>query len=681
MSQSRQLAAIMFTDIVGYTKLMGESELQAFTLLEKSRNIQRPLVEQYHGKWLKEMGDGVLVSFSSVSDAVYCAKAIQEASKSINGLMLRIGIHQGEVVFDGEDVFGDGVNIASRLEPLAPPGGIMISGSVQLNILNKDDLDCVFVGERSLKNVGQKIKVYQIITDGETSDMSNAETVSALSGSKSRKVLILMAFLLLCIMGYFLYSTPGDEQSEVASPYMVRDKTIAVLPFDNISNDPDQEYFSDGMTEEILNHLVKIGDLKVTSRTSTLQYKETQKPVKEIASELKVAHILEGSVRKAGDDIRITVQLIDAVADQHLWSETYDRKFVQIFDIQSDVAKHVATALNARLTPNVIESIDQAPTQNMEAYEIYLRALNGLQAITAQGNIEYIKMLKTAIALDSDFSSAYALLGNYIIFEAGFAGDKNSKEIASEARKALETALLLNPLDGIAHAMMGPYLLWYEQDFKGAEIELLAAQRLAPSNSQAYHFLIDLYMATGRYQEAVEVGNTIISLEDGPLAWARMTLALSFNSELEAMEAAIQKAIKADDDDLLVYTEISRAYLIQQQYSKIPATLDMAPDTKNIPRGMGLLAIAYDKMSESGESEIWLDKLKERSAQTTGGSPLFYTAMVYASRGEAEQAFQWLEKSFEANEIELYWLKVEPEFASLHEDPRWQEMLDRIGFP
>ena len=251
MPQSRQLAAIMFTDIVGYTALMGNDEQKAFDLLKKNRELQKPIIEQFNGKWIKELGDGVMASFTTVSDAVNAAIKIQEACNTAREFQLRIGIHLGEVVFENEEEFGDGVNIASRIQAIAKPGSIYMSEAVQHNINNKKEINTRFIGEETLKNVNEPMKIYEIIV--------------------SREII------------------PAEKAPK---------KSIAVLPFVNMSNDPEQEYFGDGMAEEIINSLIHLKDLKVAGRTSSLQFKGRNFDLRELGQKLGVNTILEGSVRK-----------------------------------------------------------------------------------------------------------------------------------------------------------------------------------------------------------------------------------------------------------------------------------------------------------------------------------------------------------------------------------------------
>jgi TolB-like protein len=337
----------MFTDIAGYTALMERNEQRAFQLLDENRKIQRPLIQKFNGKWLKEIGDGILASFNTVSDAVYCAGAIQKACEDNPALSVRIGIHDGEVVFKDGDVFGSGVNIASRLESIAPVGGILISGSGYRNIKNKEGIKTEFLREETLKNVEEPIKIYQVkVEKDEPPETPPAGIEPPTEKGPSRLpnkkgIIIGAAVIILLLLGYTGYQFISNESpaNVPAAAEVEIDKSIAVLPFVNMSNDPDQQYFSDGIMEAILNDLTKIGALKVISRTSVMQYRNTEKTSPQIAEELGVAYLLEGGVHTVGGKVRVNAQLIDAVQDKHVWSENYDRELADIFGIMSEVAQ------------------------------------------------------------------------------------------------------------------------------------------------------------------------------------------------------------------------------------------------------------------------------------------------------------------------------------------------------
>src|SRR6188474_641329 len=374
MSHSRQLAAIMFTDIVGYTALMGRDEQKAFEYLDKNRQIQKPIIEQHSGHWIKELGDGVLASFKTVSDAVAAAIKIQEACNTKKDFQLRIGIHLGEVVFENDDMFGDGVNIAARIQAIAEPGGIYISESIYNNISNKQGIQTRFVKQEALKNVKDPVRIYEVMIEG--------------SGLAS--------------------STRIITQSKMGNNH---DKSIAVLPFVNISNDPEQEYFSDGLTEELITNLSRLKGMRIVSRTTSMIYKATKKPIQTIGSELGVQYILEGSVRKSNDNLRINAQLIDVGNDNHLWAETYRGNMEDVFDIQEQVSRQIVDALKITLTPAEDQVLVKRSTLNPEAFDCYLRGRDFLYRRTKKNVLLAIQLFQTAIELDPRYAAAYAGLG------------------------------------------------------------------------------------------------------------------------------------------------------------------------------------------------------------------------------------------------------------------------------
>jgi len=688
MPETRQLAAIMFTDIVGYTALMGESETSAYQLLKKNRQIQKPIIENHNGKWLKEIGDGVLASFQTVSDAVYCAIEIQEACLNEPDLKLRIGIHLGEVIVEEGDVFGDGVNIASRLEPLAPAGGIYVSESVYRNIQNKESIKADFVREETLKNVIFPVRIYEVKVEGVEVETQSAipESIEPREHDKKsnlRKVIFTsLAIIITFTLAYLFYPKQGKEENIAQSiESEIIDKSIAILPFSDKSPEGDQEWYSDGMTEEIRKYLVQLQKLKITSGTATMHLKESDKSLKEIGEELGVAYILDGSVMRLDNNIKINVQLIDVSTGEYRWAESYDQELTGVFSILSEVAQKVASTLDDQIQPQLIERMEQMPTDNMEAYDLYLKTSSMIGVPTLE-NLEIIGWLNQAIKLDSNFARAYAVLGNYIIFQAGFAQNKNPADVGEEARALLEKALLLDPLDAIAHTMMASYSLWYGKDFNKAEMHYLIAKRLAPSDELSYSSYHDLLLAEGRFQEAIPIGAKLLEIaSNNPANWGRSSLQWAFIDDEGKKNKSIRRARQAPTENILAFTESARAYLIQKQYAKVLEILDLSADAQEIPRSMGLKSIAYYQIGNIENHNKELDSLIHRSTWTAGGSPSFYAAMVYASKKNVDEAFKWLEKSYQDNEVELYWLKVEPEFESLHNDLRWQVMLDKVGFP
>ena len=455
MAQSRQLAAIMFTDIVGYTALMGEDEQKAFELLKRNRQIQKPLIEKFNGRWLKEIGDGVLASFNTVSDAVYCAKTIQKACINEPDLKLRIGIHEGEVVFEGVDVFGDGVNIASRLETLAPIGGILVSESVHKNILNKKEITTILVGERELRGVREPVRIYQVDVEGvEISEPKTSPSIASSNqvehaGKKppnKRKVIWGVAAIILMGLGYmFSVNTSGSETENISEMEIV-EKSIAVLPFVSLSTDPEKQYLADGVMDAILLHLSKIENLRVITRTSVERYRNTTMTIPEIASELNVHHVLEGSFQKYGDKANLIVQLSNAQQNEdHLWANEYNRDWSDIFTVQSEVSQTIARELKAVITPEEKQLIEKIPTANLKAYDFYLKGESYLfRSLQVEDFRFAIRMFERAVEIDEKFTLAWVGLAsasrNIYWYNYG-----NSEKQLAQIKQYLDRAMALDP--------------------------------------------------------------------------------------------------------------------------------------------------------------------------------------------------------------------------------------------
>ena len=333
---SHQLAAILFADVVGYTSMMQQDEDSAVQKINRFRETVELIAEELNGDIIQYYGDGSLLLFHSSTDAAEFAKLLQDELQEDSVIPVRIGIHMGDVLIHGENIFGDVVNIASRIQALAPAGGIYISEVVYRNIVNKKEFESVFIKEEKLKNVKEPVRIFQLLT-------ANSPALGQTAG----------------------LAVPEATQTNANS--------IAVLPFANISSDPQQDYFSDGLTEDIITQLSKIRAYKVISRTSVMQYKLAPKSVKEIGKELGVSLILEGSVQRQGDKVRITAQLINAVMDEHIWAESYDRPMNDIFSIQREVALAIAAVLNTTLSKRETQELDYIPTADLQAYDLYLR--------------------------------------------------------------------------------------------------------------------------------------------------------------------------------------------------------------------------------------------------------------------------------------------------------------------
>jgi TolB-like protein/class 3 adenylate cyclase/Tfp pilus assembly protein PilF len=483
-TSKRKLAAIMFTDIVGYTSLMGKDESLALRLLKRNREIHRPLIKKYHGQWLKEMGDGILVSFTTIYDAVYCAGAIQDATKDDDDLNLRIGIHVGEVVQDGNDVFGDGVNIASRIETMTPSGSVWVSEAVYKNIRNKNGIIANYEQTVDLKNVEDPLKVYSVEVD-----LTRSMTEHPLSDEEVKVVRWLKPALVISFVAIVLIITGLIWRSVfIKSDTAVLERSIAVLPFANLSTDEGNAHFSVGVQEAILNHISKFEDLRVISRSSMEQYEDSKLSIPEIAREVGVNYILEGSVQKANDQVRVTVQLINGTNDDHIWAENYDRDIREIFVVQSEIAQKIAQELKAIFNPDVIEIIEKVPTENMQAYEYYIRGLEVYEnAIEVKDAKQAAFLYQKAIELDSNYADPYLGLAR-IYADLNWRLD-NYQDVTDTVITIINKAIELDPQNSMAWGYKGWYTVFRLNNLAEAEGYFKKAIELNPNNMWVYYML------------------------------------------------------------------------------------------------------------------------------------------------------------------------------------------------
>jgi len=399
----RRLCAILFTDIVGYTALMARSEAEALRARERHREVVRPLVERYHGQWIEETGDESLSIFPSAVDAANCALAVQSALRDEPTLQLRAGIHLGETLVEGKRVYGEGVNVASRIRPLAEPGQVCITAEVYRSIRNQAGIETVPLGEQSLKNVPEPVAAYSL-----SGTAAEPGAVAPLVPERPRTfgrraLLAAAAVVIAALAAWWLYPMAAD-----AGPI----RSIAVLPLENLSGDPEQEYFADGMTEALIGDLAQIASLSVTSRTSVMKYKGVRRPLSEIAAELGVDSVLEGTVMRDGGRVRITAQLIDARRDEHLWAERYDRELAGILALQADVAQAVAEQIRLKLAPHSQARLAAPPAVDPAAHEAYLRGRHFFWKNNHDDTLKAIEYFQEAIRIDPDFALGYAGLAD-----------------------------------------------------------------------------------------------------------------------------------------------------------------------------------------------------------------------------------------------------------------------------
>ncbi|MEP0132104.1 MAG: adenylate/guanylate cyclase domain-containing protein [Eudoraea sp.] len=811
MLQTRQLNAIMFTDIVGYTALMGKDTDKALELLRLSMEIQKQLVEQYNGKWLKEMGDGSLASFNSALDAVNCSIAIQESARSKINAKLRIGIHLGDITIENNDIFGDGVNVASRLESIADPGGIYISDNIEKSIKGQTNVQAKYLGEIKLKNVAYNVRTYALQGSGlpvpqveEYKEISGrflaavqrrgvirvaitylafslflmlllpyVGTVVALpiwsstalqiilvlgfliamylawnyerspkgfvrtssqqswqnpnKGSQSKPLTSNLIIILLVVASAVLYFYPRSPgtQEKVASEII--DKSIAVIPFDDMSPGSDQKYLADGMQEAILNHLAKIKDMRVISRTTMEAYRESNKSTPSIARDVGVSYILEGSIQRIANKVRITVQLIQGNSDKHLWSENYDRDLSDIFTIQTEIAKRVAKELNTTISVKDRTLIETIPTTNLTAYDYYLKGMDFRNRSNEEEDLRFAaQMFSQAIEIDSTFTLAWVGLASTSRSTYWYRFNR-TEELLVKTKQYLDRAIALDPDNFEVRLEAGKYHYQCKLDY-GKALPIFEKLRSEyPNNSQLYAWTGYIYRRMGNFEKSFNSLDRAILLN--PSSWneranAAYTLVIlgrygeaedyyttvldlnpswddGYSSlvELYQITGKIEQARrftrnKNPDDHPWMYMTMSKTELLERNYDEAIRIIEASPseflvyEDEFIPRsqqlGLIYLMMSNRELATTHFQEARLileDKLKELP-----DDPRLYSSLgiVYAGLGLKEEAVKAGNKAlsiinFSVDAIEGYYRELDMA-RILTMNGRYDEAIKKLEF-
>jgi adenylate cyclase len=505
----RKLTAILSADVEGYSRLMGEDEEATVRTITAYREVLTTLIQQHNGKVLDSPGDNLLAEFASVVDAVQCAVTVQKEINARNDelpedrrMKFRIGINLGDVIEEEERIYGDGVNIAARIETLAEPGGVSISRTVYDQVRSKLKFGYEYQGEHSVKNIAEPVRVYRVLTDPEDA----GKIIGEEKPKQWRLAVVSVAMVLVLFVGgltiwnFFIRPSPPlrDAVSEK--------KSIAVLPFDNMSNDPEQEYFSNGISEDLITDLSKIPNFLVISRLSSFSYKGKSVKIQQIAEELGARYVLEGSVQKANNNVRINAQLIDATTGHHLWADRYDGNTNDIFALQNKITQKIATSLAVKLTEDEQDRLTQKETNNIDAYEAFLKGSNIANSLRndVEKFVESFPWFEKAIELDPDYSLAYASLAETYIFGSAF-GIQRKLRISS--RLALMRGInylqmaMKNPTN-IAYRNAARVYTYQRQHEKGLDYGMKAIA-LGPNEYRSNAFMAQNLIWAGRPDEAV----------------------------------------------------------------------------------------------------------------------------------------------------------------------------------
>ena len=660
----RKLAAIFSTDVKGYSRLMGDDEEATIRTIKVYREVISGLIEQHHGRVVDSPGDNMLAEFASAVDAVQASVAIQKELAKRNAeleahrkMEFRIGLNVGDVITDEGRLYGDGVNIAARLEGLAEPGGICISGNVHEQVRNKLALACEYIGEREVKNIATPVSVYkvQLESDGRatpgTSPQSSAPSrvqETRPLGRWSRAALAVVAVLLVGA-GLLVYRP-------VSPPFSPRlplpDKpSIAVLPFTNMSSAPEQEYFSDGLTDDIITDLSQISGLFVIARNSTFAYKGQAVKVKEVGREFGVRYVLEGSTRKAADRVRVTAQLIETATSHHLWAKNYDRPLSDIFAVQDDIVQQIGAALRVEVLEAEQERVRRIPTENLNAYDAVLRGQEQYLRQTKEGILQARPLFEQAIALDSQYADAYAWLGFSYINEWGWWNQ--DPQLLERAGELAQQALALDDSLPHAHMLLG-YVYQQDKQHEQAIAEAERSLALDPNNADAYYVLAEILTFARRPEEALGLVQQAMRLNPRVPAWYTWVLGMAYNDTGQYAKAiaAYKDTLRRNPNMGMAYGSLAVSYWQQWdgQWSHDPQTLDYQLEAAQHAVALseshfwfhGLLGQGYLRQKRYAEALT----AAERAVTLAPHEPLSqaYLGNVLNFTGRAEDAITRLEQ-------------------------------------
>jgi len=566
----RKLTAILSADVEGYSRLMGEDEEATVRTITAYREVLSTLIQQHNGNVLDSPGDNLLAEFVSVVDAVQCAVAVQKEIKARNDelpenrrMQFRIGINLGDVIQEKDRIYGDGVNVAARLEGLAEPGGICISKTAFDHIESKLPYGYDYIGDQSVKNIAKPIGAYRVLLDprvtvsGKSLDKKPAtiRRMPVLVGA----VVILLIAVSVGIWQFYIRHPSVEPASVEKMAYPLPEKpSIAVLPFVNMSGNPEQEFFSDGLTDQIIASLSKVHELFVIARNSTFTYKGKPVKVQKVAEDLGVRYVLEGSVRKSEDKLRVTVQLIDALKGHHLWAEQYDREMKDVFAVQDDITRQILGALQVQLTGGA--EADKG-TQNLQAYLKLLEAVSVFYKFTRDGNVRARQLAEEAVAIDQEYARAYAMLSFIHLTDIPMGLSKSRRVSLEKAAHYAKKAKSLDKKDFLGYTALGSSYMG-KRDYENAVKEAQKAINLAPGAAFPYHSLANVLLFSGKSHESIDYFNKAIRIDPfpSPNRYFELGFAYFLTGDYEKAVSVSKKACALAPDSEGCHRTLAAAY-------------------------------------------------------------------------------------------------------------------------
>ncbi|HXG21087.1 MAG TPA: tetratricopeptide repeat protein [Methylomirabilota bacterium] len=696
---ARKLAAILSTDVAGYSRLMGDDEEATIRTLTAYRTLLSSLIQQYRGRVVDAPGDNLLAEFASVVNAVRCAVEIQQSLKTQNAglpeqrqMQFRIGINLGDVIVEGERLYGDGVNIAARLESLAEPGGICISGTVYDQVETKLSLTYDYQGEQTVKNITKPVRVYRIVlpevsspcvgeSQGEGSAKATKRSTFQVSGSKGKgrrmrpthRGVVVGLVLIAVTFGVIRYlSHPSlSPQSPALSPTVapaalpLPDKpSLIVLPFVNMSHDPEQEYFSDGLTETLTSDLSRISSLFVIARNSAFTYKGKAVKVQDVGKEMGVRYVLEGSVLKADDQVRINAQLIDASTGYHLWSERYDRPLTHILTLQDEIVQQIVTTLQLQLTLQEHGVIVRKHTDNLEAYDALLRGQEAYFRYTKEANLQARHLYEHALTLDPQYAEAYVWL-SFTYWREWVYRWSTDPHTLEQAWEVVHQALALDDALPAAHSAVS-YIYAQRQQYAEAITEGERAIALDPNDADSYARLADVLTFAGRHEEVLQMMEQAIRLNPHYPPWYGADLGAAYLMTGRYAEAItpLQAALQRNPNHIPAHITLALCYLFQWITQQSPTDHSLELALAEVQRAAALNESLHRSHLYEGYILLYQRQYEQAVAEMERAVALAPTdASTHAALADV---LSCMGRTEEAIAAAAQALRLQPEFADSH---------------
>lgn len=722
-ARRRRLVAIMFTDIEGYTSLMQSDEKKGIEYRERHREIFNSITKKYNGRILQYYGDGTLSTFSSAIDAVQCGIEMQLAFKVEPQVPIRIGIHTGDIIATDEEIIGDGVNVAARVESMAKAGTVYISDKVYDEVKNQSELITVSRGIHTLKNISKPIEVYEV-SNHELGGIEIPDKNEVVGYPLMKWSLVATFLIVLGIIGY--YSGIFSEISKSESNSEMIEKSIAVLPFKNESSDSGNVYFINGLMESTLGNLQKIEDLRVISRTSVEKYRNSSKAIPEIANELNVNYFVEGSGQKVGDQVLLNIQLIEASSDKHIWAEQYIREVVDIFSLQKEVATKIASAIEAIVTPAELEQIEKKPTENLKAYDLYLQSREPLFTRSTEGLEKAISLLNQAIEYDPEFSLAYADIAiSYYFLDLYQAEKRYTEEINNYADKALlydsksdlsllakalyymhteeyrlalphlEKALDYNPnsfavLQTLSEFYSGvrPNTAKY-LEYALMSLKINSAAIDSSSKSYLYLSLSNAFVQSGFVDEALVYINKSLEHDSNNYyaPYLKAFVLYARDRDIKETKRKLLREWNKDVNRLDILQEVAKLYYFEEEYDSAYfyfekfTTAREAGGLNIYPQEDIKIGITFEKVGKVDEAEKYFKSYAAYCERDQSIYKEASTAVMYTHEGKYDLAIEQL-KIFATHENFQYWILLfmdrDPVMKPLTKHPEFDVVVQQI---